>query len=185
MNQKARSERTLSEKPSEQGDGIDLNENQDAATSNQDGATSNHGTTSEDMMGIVLRVELLEPQLLSLLPNKPPALSSSSLSVLVSLRWTLLKALEKPLQPVQLFRTPDYGLTRQEINVVVQCEHQSFRKIAAVFAKEHRCTSNSNNTRVLFSPAFQTTQCGSSASNNFNISFSTPCRPDDFRWYSR
>ena len=51
-----------------------MNENQDVATSKQDVATSNNGTTSEEMMDIVLRVELLESQLLSVLQNTLKAL---------------------------------------------------------------------------------------------------------------
>lgn len=121
-----------------------------------------------------LRIQLLERRVQDLSSKGSAVISSNTLSVIVSLRWALLRSLDKPLRPAMQPSLDQYGVAPQELSVTAQCDYQTFREIAAVLAKEHKCLSiNSSNSRVAFSPTFQTTQSGSSASDNMNILFSS------------
>lgn len=136
-------------------------------------ATNNIVVPSAENIDLRLRIQLIERQLQNVAP-KSSSFSSPALSVIVSLRWAMLRCLEKPLRLAQLPGLDEHGLVAQEVAVSAQCDYETFREIAAVLAKEHKCAFDSpSNSRVAFSPAFQTMQSGSSASNNLNILFST------------
>lgn len=121
-----------------------------------------------------LRLALIERQLKESNTLARTSLSTSAQSFIVSLRWALLKALEKPLKPVNIDGLYEFGLAHQEISVTVQCDYNTFREVAAALENEHSCTSHKpNSTRVAFSPPFHTTQNGSTAADNMNILFSS------------
>ena len=135
--------------------------------------TNINAVQSAENNDLRLRIQLIERQLQDVAPRSS-SFSSPALSVIVSLRWALLRCLEKPLRLSQLPGLDEHGLVAQEVSVSVQCDYETFREIAAVLAKEHKCAFDSpSKSRVAFSPAFQTMQSGSSASNNLNILFST------------
>lgn len=125
-----------------------------------------------DNNDLALRLQLVERVLQgnSLAGNSP--LSTSANSVVISLRWALLRSLEKPLKRMSLPDLSRHGFASHELSISCHCDYYTFREISAVLAKEHPFASNNpTNSRVAFSPAFHTTQSGSSASNDMNILF--------------
>ena len=128
--------------------------------------------SSQDRTDLNIRIELLERRFLEINKKDPSVMSSSAHSIIVSLRWNFLKVLEKPLKNVHIPGIAQNGLGFQQIITSVQCDYFTFREIAAALAKEHNCTSESlSKSRIAFSPSFNTTQSGSSASDNLNILF--------------
>lgn len=123
---------------------------------------------------IAIRIRLIERQLQDNRNPTSPAFSTSASSVIVSLRWALLRSLEKPLKAVNLPDLSLHGVASTDISVSCQCDYFTFREIAAALAKEHRfAADNPTKSRVAFSPGYHTTQSGSSASDDMNILFST------------
>ena len=100
--------------------------------------------------------------------------SAPTLSVVVSLRWAFLKALEKPLRFVNYPGLAVNVLTSHSFSVSVQFDYYCFRDISASLTKEHpEARDEPMKSRVAFSPSFHTTKSGSSAVNNLNILFSS------------
>ena len=119
-----------------------------------------------------MRLSLLERQVQDVSMKNWSSLSSSAYSVIVSIRCNLLRALEKPLRNLDVPELSKHGIVCRELVVSVQCNYYTFREIAHSLAIEHKCDSYENNKkRVAFSPSFNTTQSGSTASNNMNIIF--------------
>ncbi len=145
---------------------------QTASIATVDGSANKQMGVHDEKWDLELRLELLERRVHDFAPTNSSELSSSTLSVIVSLRWALLKALEKPLRSVLHPSLDEYGVAPQHLSVTAQCDYRTFREIAAALAKEHRFSSvNSAKSRVAFSPAFHTTQSGSNACDNMNILF--------------
>lgn len=138
---------------------------------------SSGSASNEEHAELLTRLRLVESQLVNVRNVNLPMPSSSLSSVLVSLRWALLRTLEKPLK---MFPLPDlgkHGLACHELTVTAQCDYYTFRELAKMLAEEHRVTDDYNQdrregSRIAFSPSYNTTQSGSSASNNMNIAFS-------------
>ena len=102
------------------------------------------------------------------------SMSSTMYSVLVSLRWAFLKALEKPLKPFTDSSQAKTGISQHQVSINVQCDYNTFREMSAVLAKEYRCVPEEPNlSRVAFSPSFHTTQSGSTASTDMSVIFSS------------
>ncbi len=136
-------------------------------------ATNKNVVPSAEDVDLRLRIQVIERQLQDVAP-KSSSFSSPAVSVIVSLRWALLRYLEKPLRLTQLPEMNEHGLVSQEVAVSAQCDYETFREIGAVLAKEHKCAFDDPcKSRVAFSPAFQTMQSGSTASDNLNILFAT------------
>lgn len=134
--------------------------------------TGQHTQPSEDT-DIGIRLRIIEQQLRNGTGRTDQPLSPSAMSVVVSLRWSLLRSLEKPLKVQQLSGLSTHGIARHDLSVSTFCDYFTFREIAALLAKEHGCSNeNQSRTRVAFSPPFPTTQSGSTASNNMSILFS-------------
>lgn len=132
-----------------------------------------NGSIKEDI-DIGIRVQLLERKLQDSPMSRSSSLTTSAKSVIVSLRWALLKALEKPLKRLNLPGISEHGLASHEVSVSSECDYYTFREISAALAKEHRFSSlDPKKSRVAFSPAFHITQSGSSASTNLSILFSS------------
>ena len=128
-------------------------------------------TNNEDLHR---RLAMIERQLKDANTPASSSFSSSAQSFIVSLRWSLLSLLEKPLKPLNLDGLSNFGIAHQELSVTVQCDYNTFKEIASALESEHACTSNKpNSTRVAFSPPFYTTQNGSTAADNLNIMFAT------------
>lgn len=121
-----------------------------------------------------VRLQLIERQLQKVNPERPvSSTSASTLSVLSSLRWAFLRSLEKPLRNNHYPSLSKHGLARLELSVSTHCDYYTFREIASMLATEHKFAADEpNKSRVGFTPAFHTTQSGSSASNDLNIIFS-------------
>lgn len=129
--------------------------------------------SAKEKTEIDLRLRLIERQLQDVNTTASASLSSSAQSVIVALRWSLLKSLERPLKFQDLSSLSSHGLASHEINVVAQCDYHTFRELAASLAKEHNCGFERDvNSRVAFSPSYNTTQSGSKAIDNLNIIFS-------------
>ena len=123
---------------------------------------------------IEIRLSLIERQLQDVGMRTSSSISSSAYAVIVALRWSLLKVLERPLKVPDLPGFSTHGLASNDITSVVQCDYNTFRELAASVAKDHCCGSESDCTkRVAFSPSYNTTQSGSNAVNNLNIIFSS------------
>lgn len=119
-----------------------------------------------------LRLQLLEHKVQVANMTGNASVTSSTLSVIVSLRWALLRALERPLKNVQLPSLDHNGLAHQNLSVNVHCDYYSFREIASMLAQEHRfACEDPKKSRVAFSPGYNTIQSGSSAVNDLNIVF--------------
>lgn len=137
--------------------------------------TDGAGTSTMSSMEkseIEVRLRLLERRLqdVSVTPNS--SLSSASHAIIVSLRWSMLRYLEKPLKSLNLPGISTQGIDSHSLSVSVQCDYNTFRELADTLAKEHRSASNEpKKSRVAFSPSFHTIQSGSSASDNMNILF--------------
>lgn len=100
-------------------------------------------------------------------------LSSTSSSVLLSLKWSLLKRLEKPLKLLNLTDLGTHGVASHSIQVKCDCTYSSFLEVAISLARRHGVTAESGSTsRLRFIPDFDTTQCRSLAIENLYISFS-------------
>ena len=122
---------------------------------------------------IDVRLQAIERQLQHAGPVKSPStISSSTNSVLSSLRWAFLRALEKPLKLSHHPSLSQHGLARQELTVSTSCDYYSFREIASMLATEHKFAAEEpEKSRVAFSPALCTIQSGSSAADNLNVLF--------------
>ena len=97
--------------------------------------------SSEGKSELHTRLRLLERQLINVNTNNSTHTPPSTNSVIVSLRWSLLRALEKPLKSVNLPGLCQHGIASDEINVAVQCDYRAFREISDSLAKEHSCVS--------------------------------------------
>ena len=137
------------------------------------GGSSAQVVSQEQESDLLHRLRLLEERLsMTESTGGNQQLSASSMYVLVSLRWSLLKSLEKPLKVLELPGLSQHGLDHRDLVVSTHCDYNAFKEIAAVLEKEHRSSANGSGKRVAFSPPFSTTQSGSTASNDLNILFS-------------
>lgn len=144
----------------------------DLTTSAENGQEQNSSPvhTNEDF---AVRLKLLERQLLHTSKSSDPHTSPNIQSLIVSLRWAMLRTLEKPLKNLRLPGLLEQGLASTEISVTVECDYFTFRDIATLLDKEHKSeVGDPKKRRVSFSPSLHTIQSGSSAANNMNILFS-------------
>ncbi len=131
---------------------------------------------SSELDDVRIRLRLIERHLEDVKPSNRSAssLTTTTRSVIVSLRWAFLKTLEKPLKLPHNSAVSQHGIEQHELSVSVHCDYHTFREIAAVLAKEQYCVpDNPSDSRVAFSPSFNTTQSGSTASDNLSILFSS------------
>lgn len=134
--------------------------------------------STDDRMDLDNRLRFLESQLNRDIHDKRPSSSSTLDSVITALRWALLRSLEKPLKAMNLPDLATHGLASYETKVTTQCDYYTFRDLAKALHNEHKCTSNEyarkrdSRSRIAFSPSYNTTQSGSSATDNMNIVFS-------------
>lgn len=63
-------------------------------------------------------------------------------------------------------------MTASKLVVSSHGDYYTFRGLADVLSKKHQCHHPARSSRVAFSPSFNTTQTGFSASHNMNIMFS-------------
>lgn len=84
----------------------------------------------------------------------------------------MLRALEKRLKNLGFEKLSRNGVAASEIEISCHCDYNTFRELADVLSKEHRCHDSASNSRVAASPSFNATQTCSSASNNMIIVFS-------------
>lgn len=83
-----------------------------------------------------------------------------------------LKATPSCLSFSALVGQSQNGLAPSKVRIFFHCLYYTFRKLIDVLSKEHQCHDCTCYSRVAFSVSFNTTQTGSSASDNMNISFS-------------
>lgn len=121
-----------------------------------------------------IRLEHLERKLADVHKSSGSPPSPCTESVKVSLKWALLRQLEKPLKDLKLPDLAQIGVARSSHIVSAQCDYATFREICSWLAKTHRCFESSQRTgRIAFTPSFDIIQSGSCASNNLTIIFST------------
>lgn len=130
--------------------------------------------TSVEKSELEVRLRLVERRLqdVSMVPTSN--LSSSAHAIIVSLRWSMLRYLEKPLKYLNLPGISTHGVGSHRLSVSVQCDYNTLRELADTLAKEHpRASNQPTKSRVAFSPSFHKIQSGSSASDNMNIIFTS------------
>lgn len=121
-----------------------------------------------------LRLELLERKMEDVGKTSTSSLSSSAQSVVVTLKWAILRQLEKPLKDMKLPELSELGIAQSNFQVSVQCDYFTFRELASALAQCHIILDESQCTgRIAFSPSFDIIQSGSVASDNLTIIFST------------
>ena len=110
--------------------------------------------------------------------STPLRLSSSASSVLASLKWLLLKRIEKPLKKLQLSQLSERGVARSELTVRCDCDYDTFSNISLTLASYFGILSTDNSqrssytsSRICFHPDFARTQSGSIGVDNLSISF--------------
>jgi len=129
--------------------------------------------TSKDKDEINIRLQLLERRMHDMSKTPSSALSSTAFSVIVALRWSFLKSLERPLKFPDHPSLSSHGLASHEVSVSVLCDYQTFRELSALLETEHNSTPEGNvSRRIAFSPSFNTIQSGSNAADDLNIIFS-------------
>ena len=132
----------------------------------------NFKDAEHDRHSFDIRLRLIERQLEDVRKASSSNLSATANSVIVSLKWALLRSLEKPLRNLALEGLAQDGVAASEIVISSNCDYYTFRELAAVLYKEHQCHDAGSGSRIAFSPSFNTTQSGSGASDNMNILFS-------------
>ena len=119
--------------------------------SNDDGSVQKG---SFEDYNISIRLRLLEQQVQNNFNLSDQSLSSSAMSVVVSLRWSLLREIEKSLKLLPLGGLAQYGLGSYDISVTTQCDYNNFCEITALLGKEHKASiGNRSGARVSFSPS--------------------------------
>lgn len=108
-----------------------------------------------------------------------PCLSTTTLGVLMSLKWSLLKRLEKPLKEVKHRDLDTMGICSDTLVVKCDCDSSTFRDLTAYLVKKYNVRSQSNSAesrnlhRVAFSPSYSTILDASTSSDNLVIAFQT------------
>lgn len=77
-----------------------------------------------------------------------PSIPSSSLIVLLGLKWNLMKRLERPLKEVHLENNSSEGISAGFITVKCDCDHSAFRDIASYLAWRHVFNNDSGDSNV-------------------------------------
>lgn len=132
----------------------------------------NKARVQNDQFSFEARLRLVERQMQDVKKSGSTSVSETANSVIVSLKWALLKALEKPLKSMPLEDLSKHGIASTEIIVTSHCDYFTFRELSALLEKEHNSSGDDKKSRIAFSPPFSTTQAGSGASDNMNIMFS-------------
>lgn len=120
------------------------------------------------------RLELLERKMNDVRSSPSHSLSTSAESVLVALKWSMLRQLERPLKEVKLKGLVYMGVAQQCCQATTNCDYSTFRELATSLANRHGyLTPSATSGRLEFSPSYNRIQSGSVASNNMSIMFST------------
>ena len=136
--------------------------------------TGNNAGEPGNNTGMEVRISLLEYTLETMVRHPQSLLDSHSFSVLLSLRWSLAKSLEKPLKRTNLTDLSKYGLASDILSVKVQCDHNSFMTIAKYIENMYNTTNLSyRDSRVAFAPPFPVIHSGSQSASDLSIIFAT------------
>lgn len=123
---------------------------------------------------IQMRLELLERKMRDVSQSHMSDPSSAAQSVIISLKWAILRQLEKPLKEIKHPKLCQLGVADCSTEVSAQCDYFTFRELVSCLAYTHGCKRNEESTgRLAFSPSFDTIQSGSVASDNLTVIFST------------
>ena len=127
------------------------------------------------LQSIYSRLQHLERSTVShanITPDNALNSSPSTSNVITSLRWALLRALEKPLRDPNLPTIRKYGLCSTTIQVKTSCDYTTFKTIASSLSRQHHFSNYTpGSSRVAFAPSFVATQSGSAAATNLCIAF--------------
>ncbi len=124
------------------------------------------------------RLQFVERQL-QLAPegtvSAKPVLTSSTISLLLGLKWAFLKRLERPLKKPSSDYQRFKGLVQSTLSVKCDCDSRAFRDIATVVAKKLQSVNEdgSVSSRVAFYPSLNQIQCGSLGTQRLAIAFSS------------
>lgn len=138
----------------------------------------NNEQHSSHVNNLSLRVHLLELQLSQFMKSPAaPTITSSSLIILLSLKWNLMKRLERPLKEVNTEGRSSHGISAGFINVKCDCDHSTFREIAAYLAWRNGFNNDSGDSDVVkssrtsFIPSVNRALSPSLGSDNVFITF--------------
>lgn len=121
-----------------------------------------------------LRLSLVESHLASLLQTPGRDLPQATQAVLVSLRWALVKSLEKPLKDAKLPELVTHGLAADTIKVKCDCDFASFQNIAQNLENKYSTSDGSYlDSRVAFAPPFQAISSGSQSMSDLSVVFAS------------
>lgn len=137
-------------------------------------SNENRPATSEQT-DLRLRIHLLERSLAGFMNNSGTNISlpSSSAAILLGLKWSLLRRVEKPLRTLQFPELGTLGLASNVISIRYQCDLKSYKDMAALITRKHEVTRQTEKARVIFSPPFETIQTSSLALDNLSIAFTS------------
>lgn len=123
---------------------------------------------------IDVRLHLLERSIFQLqsVPSASKSTVQSSI-VLLTLKWALLKKLEKPLRGFPLTELNTHGIAKNVVHVKSECDYSTFKDIAALLARRHGLPGPQPSTsRIKFLPDFNIIQSGSLGVDNLYVAFS-------------
>lgn len=121
-----------------------------------------------------MRLELIERKLVDVNTNNPPHSSATTESVLVTLKWALLRQLEKPLKALKLPELSTLGVAQSSYVVSAQCDDATFRDLTSSMVRTHQYFQGSKRTgRIAFTPSYDIIQSGSCAVNELTVIFSS------------
>ena len=94
----------------------------------------------------------------------------------MTLKWALLKRLERPLQHEHSEQFSSLGISSGLITVKCDCDSTTFRQLTSQLVRKYnvskRLVSNEKTpSRISFSPSYSTILDGSTSSNNMVIAF--------------
>ena len=138
--------------------------------------SENRNNTNEhiSMDRIEMRMYLMERNLANVMKDKELSLPSSTEAVLVALRWSFLRILEKPLKPLQIPDLTKYGIASNVVTAKCECDYNGFKDITSYLGRVYASSTASNrDSRVVFSPSYSTVQSGSFAVKDMRVIFST------------
>lgn len=112
-------------------------------------------------------------------PTSEYTMSASTQGILMSLKWSLLKKLEKPLKPIRCQQLAEIGVSSDTISVRVNCPAETFRDITAHLVHKfgldnpQRHSSTPVRNKVAFWPSYNTILDGSTSANKYITVFNT------------
>lgn len=127
---------------------------------------------------LTVKLNLLERQVSHFMcDTSTPSMPSSTLVILLGLKWSLMRRLERPLKEVSFEGGSSFGLSAGSITLKCDCDHRALRDISAFVAWRHSLKNDSNDPttpatpRTMFLPNVNRAMGPSLGTDNISITF--------------